>query len=99
MELECTLLPSYRTGEQRLTEARNGRSHQRRVTRGNSVAGSPERLRVLLKMRSYLLYLSSVGKNTFDTTNLLVVTAEQLLDSIGGRKQAAPANQRLERTQ
>jgi len=54
---------------------------------------------VLLKMRSYLLYLSSVGKNTFDTTNLLVVTAEQLLDSIGGRKQAAPANQRLERTQ
>jgi hypothetical protein len=50
---------------------------------GVSTACSPAELKKLLKMRRYLLFLKGVGKNTFDTTNLLVVTREQLADALG----------------
>ena len=45
---------------------------------GISVACSASEFKKLLKMRRYLLFLAAVGKNTFDTTNLIVVTREQL---------------------
>lgn len=48
---------------------------------GLSVAGSPEMLRALLKMRRYLLFLASVGKNTFNPGNLMVVTMAQFMDA------------------
>jgi len=50
---------------------------------GVSVACSPPELKKLLKMRRYLQFLASVGKNTFDTTNLLVVTREQMAAALG----------------
>jgi hypothetical protein len=50
---------------------------------GLSVAGSPDLLRALLKMRRYLLFLASVGKNTFDPGNLMVVTMAQFMDALG----------------
>ena len=49
---------------------------------GVSVACSPPELMKLLKMRRYLLFLASVGKNTLDITNLLVVTREQIARSL-----------------
>lgn len=50
---------------------------------GISVACSPSELNKLLKMRRYLRFLADVGKNTFNTTNLLVVTREQLASALG----------------
>jgi hypothetical protein len=45
---------------------------------GMSVAWTEERLRALVKMRRYLLHLASVGKNSFDPTNLLILSRSQL---------------------
>jgi hypothetical protein len=50
---------------------------------GVSAACSSAELKKLLKMRRYLRFLASVGKNTFDTTNLLVVTTQQLAEALG----------------
>jgi len=33
-------------------------------------------------MRSYLLFLSDVGKNSFDPSNLLILTAQQLMTAV-----------------
>jgi hypothetical protein len=53
---------------------------------GIVVACSEERLRALLKIRRYLLFLATVGKNSFDPSNLFVVSEEQLLQGLqGGR--------------
>lgn len=49
---------------------------------GVSAACSPERLRTLLRIRRYLLFLAGVGKNTFDSSNLLIVTTQQLAESV-----------------
>ncbi len=50
---------------------------------GVSVACSNPELKKLLKMRRYLQLLTSVGKNSFNTTNLLVVTRDQMADALG----------------
>ena len=50
---------------------------------GISVACSQPELNKLLKMRRYLRFLADVGKNTFNTTNLLVVTREQMANALG----------------
>ena len=47
---------------------------------GILVAWSPDKLRAAIKLRRYLEFLARVGKNTFDTTNLLILSKEQLLD-------------------
>ena len=51
---------------------------------GISVACSAERLRALLKMRRYLLFLAEVGKNTFDPRNLMILAKEQLDEALEG---------------
>ena len=50
---------------------------------GISVGCSQVELRKLLKMRRYLRFLADVGKNTFNTTNLLVLTREQMANALG----------------
>jgi len=49
---------------------------------GILVAWSPEKLKAAIKLRRYLEFLAMVGKNTFDTTNLLILSKEQLLDAV-----------------
>ena len=50
---------------------------------GLSVAGDEDLLRALLKMRRYLLFLGGVGKNSFDPSNLMVLSAKQLSEALG----------------
>ena len=50
---------------------------------GLSVAGTPKTLKALLRTRRYLRFLAGVGKNTFDTGNLMIVSVEQLADALG----------------
>ncbi len=49
---------------------------------GLSVAGNPEKLKALLKTRRYLRFLAGVGKNTFNTANLMIVTVGQLEEAL-----------------
>jgi len=49
---------------------------------GLAVAWNQEKLTAFVKMRRYLRFLASVGKNSFDTTNLLILTSDQLLEVI-----------------
>jgi hypothetical protein len=49
---------------------------------GLSVACNPDVLKALLKTRRYLRFLAGVGKNTFDTGNLMIVTVEQLEEAL-----------------
>jgi hypothetical protein len=49
---------------------------------GLAVAYKPDKLKAFIKLRAYLNFLASVGKNTFDTSNLLILSAEQLLECI-----------------
>lgn len=49
---------------------------------GIVVAWSPEKLRAFVKCRNYFAFLRSVGKNTYDTTNLLIIDKNQLLESL-----------------
>lgn len=44
---------------------------------GIVVAWDDIRLKSLMRVREYLLYLGEMSKNTFDTTNLLILTKEQ----------------------
>lgn len=46
---------------------------------GIVVAWTPDKLKAFLQLRRYLEFLDSVGKNTFDTTNLLIMDKDQLL--------------------
>jgi hypothetical protein len=50
---------------------------------GILVAWNPYRLRSLLRVRENFLYMSELGKNTFDTTNLLFLDKDQLTDALG----------------
>ena len=43
-----------------------------------SVATNEKHLRTALRIRRYLRLLGSLGKNTFDTTNLMVLSTSQL---------------------
>lgn len=49
---------------------------------GIVVAWTPEKLKAFIKLRRYLNFLGSVGKNTFDTTNLVILDAAQLMSCI-----------------
>jgi hypothetical protein len=49
---------------------------------GLAIAWSEDNLRKFVRMRNYMLFLSDVERNTFDTSNLLVLTAKQLLEII-----------------
>jgi len=49
---------------------------------GVVVGWNSEKFYALLKLRKYLNFLGNVGKNTFDTTNLLVLNREQLLQTL-----------------
>lgn len=49
---------------------------------GIAVAWNTDKLKAFIKLRKYLHFLGSVGKNTFDTTNLLIMDKEQLFQAI-----------------
>ena len=58
---------------------------------GVMVACSAKRLRALLTIRRYLLFLLSVGKSSFETANLLIVTDDQFCSALGrGRNPLTP---------
>ena len=49
---------------------------------GIAVAWTEDKLRAFIKLMNYLHFLGSVGKNTFDTGNLLILNRHQLLQAI-----------------
>jgi len=49
---------------------------------GIFIAWTPEKLRAAVKMRKYLQFLKRVGKNTFNTTNLLILDKNQFLQAV-----------------
>lgn len=49
---------------------------------GVFIAWTPEKLRAAVKMRRYLQFLKRVGKNTFNTMNLLILDKHQFLQAI-----------------
>ncbi|WP_139799034.1 hypothetical protein [Andreprevotia lacus] len=49
---------------------------------GLAIAWNQEKLRAFIRMRSYLLFLAQVGKNTFDPSNLLILSKEQVMEAI-----------------
>ena len=49
---------------------------------GIFIAWTPEKLRAAVKMRRYLQFLKRVGKNTFNTTNLLILDKQQFLQAV-----------------
>ncbi len=49
---------------------------------GLAVAWNREKLRAFVRMRSYLLFLAEVGKNTFDPSNLLLLSKEQVMEAL-----------------
>lgn len=49
---------------------------------GVIIAWTPRMLKAAVKLRRYLAFLSNVGKNTFDTTNLLILDKEQFLQAV-----------------
>jgi hypothetical protein len=53
---------------------------------GIIVAWTPEKLRAVLKMRRYLVYLATVGKRTFDPANLFVLTRGQFDQVVAGAR-------------
>lgn len=49
---------------------------------GLAIAWNEEKLRAFVRMRSYLLFLAEVGKNTFDPSNLLILSKEQVMEAL-----------------
>jgi hypothetical protein len=49
---------------------------------GVAIGWTTEKVRAFIKLRSYLLYLSQVGKNTFHPYNLIVVSRDQMMNAI-----------------
>lgn len=49
---------------------------------GLAIAWNNEKLRAFVRMRSYLLFLAEVGKNTFDPSNLLILSKEQVMEAV-----------------
>ena len=47
---------------------------------GVLIPWTPEKLKAFVKLRNYLMFLGKVGKNTFKTENVLILTKEQLND-------------------
>jgi len=50
---------------------------------GVAVGWTEDKVRAFVKLRAYLLYLSGVGKNTFNPFNLLVLSKDQFDDVVG----------------
>jgi hypothetical protein len=50
---------------------------------GIAVGWTREKVKALVKLRAYLLFLARVGKNSFSPYNLLVLSKEQLYDAVG----------------
>ena len=50
---------------------------------GIAIGWTKEKVRAFVKLRTYLLFLARVGKNSFNPHNLLVLSAEQMLAAIG----------------
>jgi hypothetical protein len=64
-----------------------------------AVGGNPRSHNAFLRLRKYFEFLTSVGKNSFNADNLLVITPEQLYQSVKAfsavetaRKSAAPVD-------
>jgi hypothetical protein len=49
---------------------------------GVAIGWQQASLDMFLRLRRYFLYLRSVGKNTFDASNLLILSPKQLRDSV-----------------
>lgn len=49
---------------------------------GIVVAWTHDKLKAFVRLREYLQFLGSVGKNTFDTTNLLILDEDQLQQAV-----------------
>ena len=49
---------------------------------GIFIAWTPPKLKQYIKLRKYLEFLASVEKNTFDTTNLLILDRNQFLSAL-----------------
>lgn len=49
---------------------------------GLAIAWTDTNLIKFLRLRNYLLFLTAVGKNSFDPSNLLILTAAQLRDAL-----------------
>jgi hypothetical protein len=49
---------------------------------GLAVAWNEANLRKFVRMRDYLLFLTAVGKNSFDPSNLLILSAIQLHEAV-----------------
>lgn len=52
---------------------------------GIVVGWSPDKVRALIKLRAYFRFLGSVGKNTYDTTNLLILDKQQLVEALNAQ--------------
>lgn len=57
---------------------------------GLAVGWGQDQVNRFLRMRAYLRALGSLNKNTFDTTNLFVVSRDQLADLLVGWRVAPP---------
>lgn len=62
---------------------------------GVVIPWSQEKLRAFVKLVRYLQYLKNAEKNTFDTSNLLIVTREQMLSSIESVSNAAASSREI----
>jgi hypothetical protein len=49
---------------------------------GIAIGWTDEKVRAFVRLRSYLLYLSQVGKNTFHAYNLIVLSRTQMMNTI-----------------
>jgi hypothetical protein len=49
---------------------------------GIMIPWTPDKMRAAIKLRKYLEFLASVGKNTFDTTNLLILDKNQIMRAL-----------------
>lgn len=59
---------------------------------GIAVGWTDEKVKAFIKLRSYLLYLGAVGKNTFKPANLLVLSPGQFLHAIKTEESARTRN-------
>lgn len=55
---------------------------------GIAVGWTTQIVRALVRLRSYLLFLAGVGKNTFDPANLLILGKDQLEGALDSRSQS-----------
>lgn len=56
---------------------------------GIAVGWTREKVKAFVKLRSYLLFLAKVGRNTFHPVNLLVLSKDQLIDTVVANEKKA----------